>query len=449
MNAHGNTQVWRNQQGTSALDRSDTLLGFGASPARNAAQLKSLLGNSSSRLRSKVVIPREDLPSGKKKKRAQQEVISLEQAKHRARVEVDIVLESNTYVQGDFLRGHVKLNIRKRSKKDAPVSIAEGKVRVIGFETIPNEDDRHTFYQCAAPLSAITDSVQGIYSSSPDPEGYAQAVEGAHVLPFAMRLPTDATFGASKGVVNVHSGVAVRYIAMISVKVKDAKTDKRSIAHFYRSCEIWPRLNSSIALAAAPRPIQASTSRSLAVVGSGAKVKLTALLHRLTWVAGQRCYVKLSVANGTKKTLKSLNLTLVRTTTLFKPKPAADTGHSRSADPDACQKSTMHRPVAETVLEIAQQGAKGHASAKGWWTGVGPGQELEFSHYILLPPDALSITRGRILEVEYSIRVTLSAGPLTPDVFVTLPVKIINFLSIDPTPCLPLLSADGAYTRLV
>ncbi|EMD41967.1 hypothetical protein CERSUDRAFT_70407 [Gelatoporia subvermispora B] len=437
-------QAQRCQQGPPSLGRTDTLLSLGASPARNAEQLGSLLGNSSSRLRTGAIIPPRDSPTaGKKKKRLQQDIITLEQAKHRARVEVDIILESDTYVQGDYLRGHIKLNVRKRSKKEVPVSIAEGKIRVVGFETVPNEDDRYTFYQCAAPLSTITDNVQGVYASAPDPEGYAQAVEGVHVLPFAMHIPTDGTFGSPKGVVSLPSGVAVRYIAMISVKVKDPKTDKRSIAHFYRSCEIWPRLNPSVALAAAPRPIQASTSKSVAVVGSGAKVKLTALLHRLTWVAGQRCYVKLAVANDTKKTLKNLSLTLVRTTTGFKPNFTAD------ADGDVTQKSTTHRPVAESVLEIAHQGAKGHASAKGWWTGVSPGQELEFSHYILLPPDAVSITRGRLLEVEYSIRVALSTGPLTPDVSVMLPVKIINFLSIDPTPCLPLLSQDGSYTRLV
>ncbi|RPD64822.1 hypothetical protein L227DRAFT_607450 [Lentinus tigrinus ALCF2SS1-6] len=64
-------------------------------------------------------------------------------------------------------------------------------------------------------------------------------------------------------------------------------------------------------------------------------------------------------------------------------------------------------------------------------------------------PEALSIPRSRLVEVEYTIRVTVSAGALTPDVHVTLPVRIINFLSVDPTPSEPLLSRDGAYTRLI
>lgn len=68
---------------------------------------------------------------------------------------------------------------------------------------------------------------------------------------------------------------------------------------------------------------------------------------------------------------------------------------------------------------------------------------------ILFQSDALSVPRSRLIEVEYSIRITASAGALTPDVHVTLPLRIINFLSVDPTPSDPLLSSDGSYARLV
>lgn len=121
------------------------------------------------------------------------------------------------------------------------------------------------------------------------------------------------------------------------------------------------------------------------MLGSANKVKLTGFLHRLTWVAGQRCYVTVAVVNETKKTIRTLTLTLIRSTTIFKPKPALDTGNARTLDPDSCQTTTMHKVLSETFLQMAHRGTKGHASAKGWWTGVAPGQELTFSHYILLP----------------------------------------------------------------
>lgn len=188
-----------------------------------------------------------------------------------------------------------------------------------------------------------------------------------------------------------------------------------------------------------------------------------AQLPRLHWVAGTRCAVALHVENGSKKIIRSLLLTLVRTTTLFRPRPMLDADGDR--DPDACQTATTHKAVEEVLLEMGESVAKGRASAKGWWTGIAPGQDMQFSHYIVLPvcifptdnetrltdglsrfqPDSLSVTRSRLLEVEYSIRVTLSAGPLTSDVSVTLPIRIINFLSIDPPPSAGLSSSVGRF----
>ncbi|KAI0778441.1 hypothetical protein BD413DRAFT_609051 [Trametes elegans] len=430
------------------FSRHDSLFSFGVSSSRNAAELKSFLGNSSSRLKpGAAVLPLQSEPPIDRSSKSH--AVSLEQAKPRARVEVDIVLENDCCVEGGFLRGSVKLRVRKRQKKDAPVLLADGKVRVIGFEGIPGESDRHAFYQRASSLCSVTDAYTGIYDSPPDEEGFSRVMEGVHILPFAMHLAADNEFGSPRGSPSVQAGVIIRYIAMISVKVKDSKSGKRSIAHFYRDCHIWPRLDPAVVLAVAPRPIQASTVKSLSVIGGGNKVKLTAMLPRLTWIAGQRCYVHLSVANETKKSLKSLTLMLVRTITLFKPKPVLDAGNCHSIDPDACQTATTHKVIAETVLERSQGVAKGHASAQGWWTGVAAGQEAQFAHYILINPDALSIARARLIEVEYSIRITLSAGALTSDVQVTLPVHIVNFLSLDPLPSAPLLASDGSYARLV
>lgn len=172
-----------------------------------------------------------------------------------------------------------------------------------------------------------------------------------------------------------------------SIRIKVAGSSKHSISHFYRDCEIWPFLKLESILASAPRPLQASTAKGLSVIGGGSndKIRLTANLHRLHWVAGQRCYVRVLVNNGSKKLIKHLTLSLIRTVTIFRPKPALDAGHEISVDPDACQTSTTHKLLAESVLEMSQQGVRGHASAKGWWTGVKSGQGSEFAHHILLP----------------------------------------------------------------
>jgi hypothetical protein len=101
--------------------------------------------------------------------------------------------------------------------------------------------------------------------------------------------------------------------------------------------------------------------------------------------------VKIDVTNVTKKAIKSMALTLVRSTVVFRPDARLDASNdNHNLDPDACQTSTTQKVVAESVLELGQRGSRGHASAKGWWTGIGPGEHMEFFHSIQLPVWQLS-----------------------------------------------------------
>jgi hypothetical protein len=140
--------------------------------------------------------------------------ITLEKAKWRSRVEVDIILENHTCVQGGYLKGTVKIHIKKGSKKDAPLLLSQGKVRVVGFECIPQKDSKCTFYRYSALLSEIAPLWKGLFKSPPDDDGWAEAQEGVHLFPFAMLLPSDGSCGMAKGVLSINSGVAIKYVAM-------------------------------------------------------------------------------------------------------------------------------------------------------------------------------------------------------------------------------------------
>ncbi|KAG6890010.1 hypothetical protein C0995_012970 [Termitomyces sp. Mi166 len=409
-----------------ALTRHGTLLSANATPGRNAEELGSVMGDSTSRLKPGAMVLEGTL---------------LEQAKTRARVEVDIILDSYTYVQGGYLQGHMKIKILECTRNEVPVMISGGKVRVIGFENISNELDKYPFYQCSSPLETVTVTSGDYHDSRRDSEGFAQAIEGEHTLPFSMYLPMSADYGMPKGSIRTQAGVAVRYIAMVSIKVKDPISHSRSIAHFYRSCEIWPRLDPSIILAPAGKPLQAKTTVDFDPRLAGLhRISLTASVYRLHWVAGQQCFVKVSVANESKKTVKSIALALIRTTIVFKPSYHANTFEgAHDQNYDVCSTSMSQKLIAESVLDMGQRAPR-HASAKGWWTGVAPGEHLDFSHSILVPlqPDALSVIRSRLLQVDYSVRVTLSAGGKLrmSELQVILPIRIINLISIDPPPSL-------------
>jgi len=197
-----------------------------------------------------------------------------------------------------------------------------------------------------------------------------------------------------------------------SIKLKTFGDGTRSIAHFYRHIEIYPCLDPSAVLATLEQPLQSTNSQTVFLGGSG-KVKITAILHRRVWVAGQRCYLKISINNHSTKKIKSLALTLNRNVTVFQPNPDLDPISSpkrwgsdmldtdgilpRSAseagelaafeveDYDACQTSTSRKQVAECTLELGQKGERGCVTAKGWWTGVEAGASVELSHFILIP----------------------------------------------------------------
>ncbi|KXN88790.1 hypothetical protein AN958_06659 [Leucoagaricus sp. SymC.cos] len=413
--------------GDPGLTRHGTLLTANATPARAAAELKSILGNHNARLKSKAALVRVDSGSA-----AFNRHVTLEQAKSRARVEVDILPQSPICVQGGHLRGHIKVSIRKATAKETPIFIAGGKIRVIGFESV-GDKSKSVFYQCLAMLASVTPSLDGLYASNRDVEGFAQAKEGDHQFPFALYLTLSNDKGQAKGSLKSHPGFGLNYIAMVSFKIKD-EPGRRSIAHFYRLIEVWPRLDPAAILSPAIRPLQATVSTNISKLPHTGRIKLTASIHRLHWVAGQLCQVKIIIDNNTTKTLKKLTLGIHRTTTIFPHSSCS----SVDRDHDSSQHTLSTNQVAESTLEAGQPGTKGHASAKGWWLGVRPNQYLEFEHSILIPLDALTVVRGRFFEIEYSLRVAINSGTrLASHVQVMLPIRIISFLSIDPPPSQP------------
>lgn len=88
-----------------------------------------------------------------------------------------------------------------------------------------------------------------------------------------------------------------------SVKLKSKTGGDRSIAHFYRNIDVFPYLSPAAVLKPSPLPISAEACNSVFMGGSG-KIKLSARLHRSSWVAGTRCYVEVSVLNETSKKVR-------------------------------------------------------------------------------------------------------------------------------------------------
>ncbi|PWN19970.1 hypothetical protein BCV69DRAFT_313177 [Microstroma glucosiphilum] len=364
----------------------------------------------------------------------------------KSRVDIDLLLESELVVEGGNLRGRLMVNIGKDKKGRGELLLAYPKVRVVGFEELLDDETRHIFYHHSTIVDGDTQpggsqpyvlhgspclSSPGFegheplpcFASQPDEEGYSVGREGSHSIPFSLEMPI------GKGAKGSYRGkkALVRYIVIGSVKLKSSDGSNRSIAHFYRHVDLLPYINPAVVLASAPRPIQATTERN--------RISLTASLHRPTWVAGQRVYVNVAVRNDTSRRIKNVTLSLVRTVTIYQPRPElrAHGSTTEGFDPEACEAIVSRKRVAEEVLGVAQDASPDGSASQSWWTGVQPNSHLEFAHHLNIPVEALSIARSRHVEISYEARVSVGSSSHA-DVIIDLPLRVVNFTSLDPPP---------------
>lgn len=119
-------------EGEVQLNRQGTLLTPHATDKRASAELGIMLGSGRQKIQKGKLLPQGELPI--EEKLAKLDQVKLEAKKGRkARVEVDVILESDVMVEGGQLRGRLEVRIRK-SRKGESLWIGAGKVRVCGYE---------------------------------------------------------------------------------------------------------------------------------------------------------------------------------------------------------------------------------------------------------------------------------------------------------------------------
>lgn len=137
-----------------------------------------------------------------------------------------------------------------------------------------------------------------------------------------------------------------------------------------------------------------------------------------------------------------MTFSLVRTVTLFRPQDDLNPEDPRTPgytyiDPDACTTSTSRKKLLEQNMEAGARGERlshaGDPTTRGWWRGADPGETIEFTHSLPLPPRILTIARSRYIEVLYSAKISVVSA-LSSHVSVEVPVQVVDFLSLDPPP---------------
>lgn len=126
-----------------AVARQGTILSAYSTPARTSAELRSLLGDARARVKAGATVASD--AGGRaptlKKSRSMPDLsspapLALEQAKAGGpRVEVDILLESDTCVEGGVLSGALEVCVRQPAGGEGAILLGEAKIRIVGIES--------------------------------------------------------------------------------------------------------------------------------------------------------------------------------------------------------------------------------------------------------------------------------------------------------------------------
>lgn len=309
------------------LARQGTLFHPFSSNKRASAELGVMLGGQKwMRPAASKLLPPPDLEGWQAAGGAETEEVRIEASKKRkARVEVDVVLERECVVEGGEIRGRMEVRVTG-GRRGEGLRIGGGKVRVVGFEgesspllrkcsllihTELSPTSRHIFYHHphVLPMFAnppLPGPQPSLFASDPDSEGFRLASEGAHNIPFRLRLPLN---GGAKGSYNSPGGKgpSVRYVVVGSIKIHVPANGKRSIAHFYRSVVVLPYLNPQIVMAPSMEPIEAYVEKGLgwSIGGEKGRVEVRVALGRRMWVSGQRVWCEVGIRNDSNRKVRS------------------------------------------------------------------------------------------------------------------------------------------------
>jgi hypothetical protein len=187
------------------------LLTIGSPSEQQGAELKRLLGNTNSRIRSGPSIPPQTCGS------VIGDRVVLEQSRARSRVDVDVILDSDSYVQGAYMKGFVKVLVRRQARKDSRLLLASPKLRVVGYECGPHPVQPHMFYYCDNFLKDITEVTQAAYLVQPEASVFVPAKAGIHTIPFALLLPMGNNNGILKAPISMQNGICIKYIVIALV----------------------------------------------------------------------------------------------------------------------------------------------------------------------------------------------------------------------------------------
>ena len=140
-----------------------------------------------------------------------------------------------------------------------------------------------------------------------------------------------------------------------------------------------------------PNPLTASDELRSSNFGTHDLIKLTAGIHRQTWVSGTALFVDVHVSNSSRKTVKKIELHLERATTFY----------DHAAASTNLEVATHLRLPDRTEKELlAKRSTK---KARHGWQGILPQSQDVGTYYVDIPPGLATIDTGMSSELAVSL----------------------------------------------
>lgn len=346
------------------------------------------------------------------------DILDVGNSRH-GRVDMSLRLPAPLFVGGGTVEGQISLTIDGgtiRKNKPKPILISKLSVDIIGVEEV-SDGRRWIFLSLATelfdeqhppPASLVT--TQTPVSQS---ELFWTLKPSIVVLPFCLNLPLNL---GPPPYLSKQAGI--RYMLCPTAVIKSG--GKQSIVRSTWNIQMLTVHDPEKALASLPSPLLASDSLSLSNGPETNNVKLTAGLHRQTWVNGAMIFVDIHVCNNNSKTIKKIEIQLEKTT-LWYSHAAAGTAE-KSASHLRLPKRSDNELVSSSVVKKS-----------GAWKGILPNSSEVRTCDINVPRSHVTISTGRYFEVRYFLNVIVSVT-MFKTVAVQLPVTIIHINSIDVLP---------------
>lgn len=335
------------------------------------------------------------------------------------RIDMSVQLPAPLFVGGGTIEGNITITIDGgplQKSKAKPIFISKLTIDVIGVEEV-HDGRRWIFLSLTTDIFNESHPPPMTLVNSQIPASHSElcwALKPAHAsIPFCVNLPLKIgppTYTSRQA--------GIRYFVCPTLAVRTG--GKQSLIRKMCNVQILNVWDPEKALASLPKPLVASDSISIQSGTQIQRVELTAGLHRQIWVNGSMIFVDIHIANKSSKTVKKIEIQLVKTT-LWYSHLAAVTG-GKLANHLRLPKRTDKELVSTSTLKKSKD-----------WRGVPPNCSDIRTCDISIPRGLVTISTGRFFEVRYFLNVIVTVSTFKT-IAVQLPVTVIHMNSLDILP---------------